>query len=466
MSKLNEKKCIQIPNQAAEKEGFCFKPFVVNGNHQVTSEEFLNKIEETYPDGDPFENRLLDGAKCETRMQGSISNIAREEPWQKARKILQETMGVSSRNFCIPLSQLCNEAPIHPQKQNDYYINFGVPMARVAIKGAIRNVNQALQIGTLLNVEDINVIATVSHNPYPFPAFTNYLISDIAELDANCKQLPCNSMGCAGGAYGLGVAYDHLKAYPGDVVVVLTVELSSLGFRPHKRLGSNPVSWFLNSGLFGDAVTATICLGSEKMRLLMKAKINVPHTIETLPNFNPGANCFSFLLSRHRCVKNTMHVSYFEYDEHGYNFVTTGALCDVAAKNAPDFIRDMVAATIGPMYNTEHQPLPEELHGKEKGTHTGAGREEKILHIIHPGGAKMVDNACNALNLWGSQAEAASRYSLFNGGNVASSTVPTMLSNNWELSLTKEAVTITGMGPGFVLTGVVLKPVDSNDIKY
>ena len=56
-------------------------------------------------------------------------------------------------------------------------------------------------------------------------------------------------MGCAGGGFALDIARTHLLAHPTHNVLVLCLELCSLGFRPHR----NGMSWFLNSALFGDA---------------------------------------------------------------------------------------------------------------------------------------------------------------------------------------------------------------------
>ena len=55
---------------------------------------------------------------------------------------------------------------------------------------------------------------------------------------------------------------EQAKAKPSGVVLVLNVEISSVGFRGHVHNTSNKLSWLINSLLFADAASAVCILGS------------------------------------------------------------------------------------------------------------------------------------------------------------------------------------------------------------
>merc|ERR1719359_535310 len=113
------------------------------------------------------------------------------------------------------------------------------------------------------------------------------------------------------------MARDYLTSHSDQAALIINCELCSLGFRPHKK----GMSWFLNTSLFGDAVAATVVRGSA---------------------FSGGkGNGMQIVLGKQRQVRNTTDVSFFTYDERGYNFITTQALCEVAEGNAPQFARDL-----------------------------------------------------------------------------------------------------------------------------
>ena len=59
---------------------------------------------------------------------------------------------------------------------------------------------------------------------------------------------------------------EHAKRQPSGVVLVLSVEISSVGFRGHVHNTCNKLSWLINSLLFADAASAVCILGSSFAR--------------------------------------------------------------------------------------------------------------------------------------------------------------------------------------------------------
>merc|ERR1719356_1232613 len=291
--------------------------------------------------------------------------------------------------------------PINPQTQADLLKSIGVSMAMEAIKQACANAG--------LGTKDIDCLIYTSHLPFPFPPLSTHILNSM-DFKADCVNNPCLSLGCAGGGYALRNARDWLTAYPDKVVLIVNCELCSLGFRPHKK----GMSWFLNSSLFGDAIAATVVHG---------------------PRYK-GATSDSFLRIVHgacRRVQDTTHVSYFQYDEWGYHFITTEALCEVAAGNCPQFAKDLALKAFG--------KEPKDIR----------------VNIIHPGGARMIREIGHELSLGKSSLSAKLAWeSMKSVGNIASATVFDMIRLVWDRLYEGDEAIVIGMGPGFVLEGACL----------
>jgi predicted naringenin-chalcone synthase len=141
--------------------------------------------------------------------------------------------------------------------------------------------------------------------------------------------------------------------------------------------------------------------------------------------------------SKQRLVPGTFDVSYFDYDEWGYHFITTKNLCDVVRENCPEFAKDLAREAFG-----RH---PAEL----------------FLNVIHPGGTRMIREVGKALELKGSLSEELATECMADGGNIASASVVDMIERTWkELENGNELICI-GMGPGFVMCGAALKVLSS-----
>jgi len=213
------------------------------------------------------------------------------------------------------------------------------------------------------------------------------------------------------------MARDWLTSHPGEAAIIINCELCSLGFRPHKK----GMSWFLNTSLFGDAVAASVVRG---------------------PAFVGGkGDGMQIVLGKQRQVRNTTDVSFFTYDEWGYHFITTQALCEVAEGNAPQFARD----------------LTQEAFGKQP--------KDIALNMIHPGGARMIQDIGGKLGLKDTLSAKLAWRSMNKLGNVASATVTDMIAMAWDELHTGDQAIVIGMGPGFVLDGVCLRKVSEDDVK-
>lgn len=361
------------------------RPAVAKGEHYYTQQQFCDFILQHFKEN--LRDYDADPAKA----------------LAQAEEIAIRNMCIDGRHFCRPIEALVQ--PITPQDQAELLKTIGVKMAVNAIEKACREAQ--------VNVSDIDALIYTSHLPFPFPPLSTFIMNSL-DFKADCVNMPCLSMGCAGGGYALRSARDWLTAHPDKVALIVNCELCSLGFRPHK----NGMSWFLNTSLFGDQVTATVVHGQN-----------------CAGGTGPG---LQIVHGAQRQVKHTTGVSFFTYDEWGYHFITTQALCEVAEANCPQFARDL--------------------------TRTGFSKEPKdiTLNIIHPGGARMIRDIGRALGLGSSSFSSKLAWtSMKKSGNVASATVTEMIHMAWDQLPMDSEVIVVGMGPGFVLDGVCLRMVPS-----
>jgi len=361
------------------------RPVVQKGEYRTTNEEFMNIF---LPH---FGCQLRD---YEVDQKGAI---------KRAYHIACTSMKIRHRYFVRPIEKL--HIPLSQQEQRDMFVDVGLRMSLPVVKTALANAS--------VDSSDINCIIFVSHQPFPFPAFTAHLMSSMA-FDRDCSQIPVTSMGCAGGGFALDAARTYLLAHPAHNVLVLCVELCSLGFRTQKK----GMSWFLNASLFGDAVAAFVVRGSESFQTLGES---------------PPCLALELVHNKQRLIPGTTEVSYFDYDEWGYNFITTQNLCDVVRENCPEFAKD----------------LAREAFGKHPG--------ELFLNVIHPGGARMIREVGDALKLKGTRSEELALVCMADGGNIASASVIDMIEKSWKQLTNMKEVLCIGMGPGFVMCGVALK---------
>ena len=320
------------------------------------------------------------------------------EALAKAKYIACKSMNIERRYFFRELKDL------HiPLTQNDMFIDVGLKMSIPVVVQALKNAN--------IESSDINCIIFTSHQPYPFPTFTSHLMSAM-QFSKDCAQIPVTSLGCAGGGFALDATNTHLLAHPTHNVL----KFCSLGFRPHR----NGMSWFLNSALFGDAVGAFVACGTES---------------ESSASLSSSTTALQLVHTKQRLVRQTTDVSFFNYDEWGYDFVTTQKLCDVCRENVPEFITDLSQEAF--------RMLPKELP----------------LVVIHPGETRMIREVGKELQLEGSRSSELAVNCMADGGNISSVSVIDMIAKSWATLHWGDEMVCVGMGPGFVMCGAAMRAI-------
>ena len=128
-----------------------------------------------------------------------------------------------------------------------------------------------------LVAQDIGAIFFVSVTGVCSPSIDAKLVNRMG-LSPNVKRVPIFGLGCVAGAAGIARAADYVRAYPGQVAALVSVELCSLTLQKKDLSVANLIS----SGLFGDGAAAVLLAGADRAE-------PGPEVLATLSTFYPDS---------------------------------------------------------------------------------------------------------------------------------------------------------------------------------
>jgi alkylresorcinol/alkylpyrone synthase len=171
---------------------------------------------------------------------------------------------------------------------NNHWIRTARELGGKAITAALNGVG--------LHPRHVNAFFFTSVTGICSPSIDAQLINRLG-LCRNVRRVPIFGLGCVAGAAGISRAADYVRAYPGQIAVVLSVELCSLTLQREDISMANLIS----SGLFGDGSAAVIVTGSEcglpGPRILTTRSVFYPET-EEMMGWNVSEKGFRIVLSR------------------------------------------------------------------------------------------------------------------------------------------------------------------------
>jgi alkylresorcinol/alkylpyrone synthase len=250
------------------------------------------------------------------------------------------------------------------------------------------------------NARDIDVIVDVSCTGIAIPAL-DVALAPMLGLRHDVRRLPITESGCAAGGLALGLA--GTLAQNGLRVLVVAVELCSLTMVKGDRSRTNLVA----SVLFGDGAAAAVVLpGGPGPRIEAVGSHLIPNTQETMG---------------------------FHVGDHGLQILLQRELPTVLLEHLPSAQKSFL-----------------EQHGRSI--------EDVGLHLIHPGGRRVLD-AYTEMHGLDADALRFSRESLRRYGNLSSASILTVLELALEARPTvpegKEAF-LMAIGPGLSLEMMIL----------
>jgi len=310
---------------------------------------------------------------------------------------LHRSVGVEQRYLTLPIDDYI--VPRSFTASNDLFVRHATDLAEAAVRDALDRAGLA--------ASDLDMLALVTSSGLAVPSIDARLANRL-DLRRDLKRLPLFGLGCVGGAAGLARCAEYVKAFPGDVALLVCVELCSLTFQADDTSAANLVA----TGLFGDAAACAIVAGERWATERECSRTRI-------------------LGSRSVLRPNTEEVLGWRIGESGFRVVLGSELPAVAC----EALRDDVDRFLTPH---------------------GLGRDDVGLWLVHPGGPKVLRSIEAALAL----PSGALRYSwqgLRRLGNVSSAAVLCMLREVESDGAPCGAYgLLMGMGPGFSMEMVLL----------
>jgi alkylresorcinol/alkylpyrone synthase len=280
---------------------------------------------------------------------------------------------------------------------NNAYIRCAVELGRRAIADGLA--------GAGLNARQVDHIFFVTSTGIATPSIDALLVNRLS-LRSDMKRTPVFGLGCLAGAAGIARAADYLRAYPGQVAMLVSVELCSLTFQRRDLSIPNIVA----SGLFGDGAAAVAMVG--------EARANGGPTV---------------VASRSVFYPQTEEVMGWDITEEGFRVVLSA--------DVPRMVREHIREDVDGFLADQ-----------------GLSRREISSYVCHPGGPKVLEALQEVLEL-PQEALALTWDSLKRVGNLSSASVLMVLADTLETHRPPPGShgLMLAMGPGFCSELVLLR---------
>ncbi len=159
---------------------------------------------------------------------------------------LHQAVQVSGRYLSIPMAEYYGLDSF--AKSNQAWNRVAPAIGQRAAEDALR------QAG--LTARDIDHIFFVTVTGIAVPSIDAVLVNRLG-MRTDIKRTPIFGLGCVAGAAGIARASDYARAFPGQICMLLSIELCSLTLQKEDLSIANIVA----SGLFGDGAAAVIIEG-------------------------------------------------------------------------------------------------------------------------------------------------------------------------------------------------------------
>ncbi len=308
---------------------------------------------------------------------------------------LHRAVQVSGRYLALPLGAYPSLTSF--SKCNDAWIEAAGDLGEAAVRDGLARAG--------LSPGDVDHLFFVTVTGIATPSIDARLVNRLG-LRRSIKRTPIFGLGCVAGAAGTARASDYLRAFPGEVAVLLSVELCSLTLQREDLSVPNIVA----SGLFGDGAAAVVLEGSARGR-------PGPRVVATRSVFYPG----------------TERVMGWDVVDSGFKVVLSAKVPEVVRAHVREDVDGFLA---------------------ERGLRRG-----DIRHwIAHTGGPKVLQAFEGALELPGG-ALARSWASLRDVGNLSSASVLFVLRDLLDAADAQpgDRGLLMAMGPGFCSEMVLLE---------
>ncbi len=162
---------------------------------------------------------------------------------------LHRAVGVRGRHLALPMHEYRELGTF--ARANDAWVAAATDLSETALRSAL------CQAG--LEPRDVDHVFFTTVTGIASPSIDATLINRLG-MRGDVKRTPLFGLGCVGGAAGVARAADYLRAFRGDVAVLVAVELCSLTLQLDDRSTANVIA----SALFGDGAAAVVLAGAAR----------------------------------------------------------------------------------------------------------------------------------------------------------------------------------------------------------
>jgi alkylresorcinol/alkylpyrone synthase len=317
---------------------------------------------------------------------------------------LHRNVQVAGRHLVLPLEAYAKLDSF--TASNNAFVREGTDLGALAVRDALGLAGFA--------AEDVDHLFFVSVTGIATPSIDALLVNRLG-LRTDVKRTPIFGLGCVAGAAGVARAADYLRAFPGEVAVLLSVELCSLTL----QRGDVSIANLIASGLFGDGAAAVVMAGAERTNGGAGSSESPagPEVVATRSVFYP----------------DTEDVMGWKIGSDGFRVVLSADVPLVVGAHVRNDVDTFLA---------DH----------------GLAREDIAVWIAHPGGPRVLEALEAALEL-PDDALARTWRSLAEIGNLSSASVLMVLRDALAdgRPAAGEPALMLAMGPGFCSELVLLR---------
>lgn len=162
---------------------------------------------------------------------------------------LHRNVRVTGRYLALPLSEY--PALDRFARRNQVWLEIATELGEAALRNALDRAGVAPR--------EVDHVFFVTVTGIATPTIDARLCNRLG-LRPDVKRTPAFGLGCVAGAAGTARAADYLRAFPGEIAVLLSVELCSLTLQREDVSVANVIA----SGLFGDGAAAVVLSGADR----------------------------------------------------------------------------------------------------------------------------------------------------------------------------------------------------------